>query len=169
MQLTINKSVSKLVGIWIFILLLIFKGILPKPAYAFLSSLDACAVKPECAAAIGSELSPAITAPTAAGSGATTISTTTATGATTSSVQAVAGATVVRDMRLPGVAAFYIWNRAQNEQAQNKAKERYCSVYPYDENFYTNTGNNSAAVANSFAYHYSGQGTTQYWDYDWYK
>ncbi|MEH1940264.1 MAG: hypothetical protein V7L01_08625 [Nostoc sp.] len=86
MRLTTNKSVFRLVGIWTFLLLLIFKGILPKPVYALLSSLNACAVQPECAAA-GSEL--ASTAKAA-------IST----------------------------------NKAQNEQAPNKAKERYCSFYP---------------------------------------
>lgn len=58
MRLTANKSVFRLVGIWTFILLLIFKGILPQPVYALLSSLvDACAVQAECAAA-GSELAP---------------------------------------------------------------------------------------------------------------
>ncbi|MCC5643978.1 hypothetical protein LC607_13680 [Nostoc sp. CHAB 5824] len=84
--------------------------------------MDACAAQPECAAAIGSEVAPAITAPTAAGTGVTTISTTTATGATTSSVQAVVGTTVVGDMRLSGLVGYYIWNQAQNQQAQNKAK-----------------------------------------------
>ncbi|MBF2005503.1 MAG: hypothetical protein IGS49_08555 [Chlorogloeopsis fritschii C42_A2020_084] len=132
MRQTINKSVSKLVGIWTFLLLLIFKLAFPKPAFAFLSSLDSCAAKPECAAAIGSELAPAVAAPTPAGIGASTISTTTATGAT-SSVQAVAKATVVGDMRLSGVIAFYIWNQSRNQQAQNQAKERYCSTYPLDE------------------------------------
>ncbi|WP_292865562.1 papain fold toxin domain-containing protein [Nostoc sp. LPT] len=125
MRLTINKSVSKSVGIWTFLLLFILKGVFPEPAYA-LSSLDACAVKPECAEAIGLELSSTIAAPTAAGSGVTTISTTTAAGATSSSVQVVSGTTVVGDMRLTGVAAYFIWNKAQNQQAQNKAKERYC-------------------------------------------
>ena len=83
------------------------------------SSLDACAAQPECAA-ISSEVAPAVTAPTAAGTGVTTISTTTATGTTTSFVQA-AGATVVGDMRLSGLVGYYIWN-----QAQNKAKEINC-------------------------------------------
>lgn len=128
MRLTINKSVSKSVGIWTFLLLFILKGVFPEPAYAFLSSLDACAVQPECAAAIGLELSPTIAAPTAEAAGTTAISTTTATGATTSSVEAVAGTTVVGDMRLPGVAAFYIWNKAQNQKAQEKAKDKYCSA-----------------------------------------
>ncbi|MEH2299191.1 MAG: papain fold toxin domain-containing protein [Nostoc sp.] len=129
MRLMINKFVSKSVGIWTFLLLLIFKGILPQPAYALLSSLDACAVQPECAAAIGLELSPTIAAPTAEAAGTTAISTTTATGATTSSVEAVAGTTVVGDMRLPGVAAYYIWNKGQNQKAQEKAKERYCESH----------------------------------------
>lgn len=128
MRLKINKSVSKLVGIWTFLLILIFKGIFPQSAYAFVSSLDACAVEPECAAAVGSELAPTIAAPTAKAAGTTAISTTTATGATTSSVEAVAGTTIVGDMRLSGVAAFYIWNRAQNEQAQNKARVKYCTA-----------------------------------------
>ncbi|MEH2008285.1 papain fold toxin domain-containing protein [Nostoc sp.] len=129
MRLTTNKSVSKSVGIWTFLLLFILKGVFPEPAYGLLSSLDACAVQPECAEAIGLELSPSIAAPTAEAAGTTAISTTTATGATSSSVEAVAGTTVVGDMRLPGVAAFYIWNRAQNEQAQEKAKERYCESH----------------------------------------
>lgn len=130
MRLTINKSVPKSVRIWTFLLLLIFQGILPKPAYAFLSSLDACAANPECIAVLGSEVAPAVAAPTSAGAGASTISTTTAAGATTSSVQATAGATVVGDMRVPGLVAYYIWNQAQNEQAQNKAKEKYCAANP---------------------------------------
>ncbi|MCC5667257.1 hypothetical protein LC653_26060 [Nostoc sp. CHAB 5784] len=132
MRLTTNKSVSRLVGIWTFLLLLIFKGVFPKPAFAFLSSLDACAVKPECAAAIGSEVAPAVAAPTSAGVGASTITTTTAAGTTTSSVQTVAGATIVGDMRLSGVVAFYIWNLGQNQQAQKKAAERYCQANPHD-------------------------------------
>lgn len=57
MRLTTNKSVFRLVGISTFLLLIIFKGILSQPVYALLSSLDACAVQPECAAA-GSELAP---------------------------------------------------------------------------------------------------------------
>ncbi len=72
-----NKSLSRLLGIWTFILILIFNGIFPKPTYAFLSSLDACAAQPECAAAVSSELSPAVSAPTGAGFGASTLSTTT--------------------------------------------------------------------------------------------
>lgn len=129
MRLTTKKSVSRLVGIWTFLLLLIFKGVFLKPAFAFVSSLDACAVRPECAAAIGLEVAPAIAAPTSAGAGTSAITTTTVAGATTSSVEAVAGATVVGNMRLSGVAAYYIWNRGQNEQAQEKAKERYCESH----------------------------------------
>ncbi len=91
MRLTTNKSVFRLVGIWMFLLILIFKGILPQPVYALLSSLDACTLKPECAAAIGSELALNVKA-----ARTTEISTTT----------------------------------TQNEQALNKAKERYCSFYP---------------------------------------
>ncbi|MBG1269707.1 hypothetical protein [Nostoc sp. WHI] len=133
MRLTTKKSVSRLVGIWTFLLLLIFKAVFPQLAFAFVSSLDACAVRPECAAAIGLEVAPAIAAPTSVGAGASAITTTTAAGATTSSVQTVAGATVVGNMRLPGVAAFYIWNKSQNEQAQEKAKDRYCQANPKDE------------------------------------
>lgn len=85
MRVKTRKAVSKLLGIWIFFLLLIFKGAFPKPAYAFLSSVDSCLAQPECAAAISSELAPSIAAPTGAGVSASTLSTTTA-GATTSSV-----------------------------------------------------------------------------------
>jgi len=34
-----KKSISRLAGIWTFVLLLIFKGIFPKPAYAFLTTV----------------------------------------------------------------------------------------------------------------------------------
>ncbi len=91
MRLTTNKSAFRLVGILTFLLVLIFKGILPQPVYTLLSSLDACAVQAECAASIGLELAPAAKA---------------------------AGTTAIRT------------TKAQNEQAQNKAKERYCSFYP---------------------------------------
>ncbi len=86
MQLTANKSVFRLVGIWAFFLLLIFKGILPQPVYALQLLLEACAVQPKCAAA-GSEL--ALT--------------------TKAAISTI---------------------KAQNEQALNQAKERYCSFYP---------------------------------------
>jgi hypothetical protein len=95
MRLTINKSIYSSVGIGTFLLILIFKGILPQPTYALLPSLN-------------SELSS-----TAEAAETTAISTT----------------TVIEDIRLPGID-FYIWNRGQNIQAQNQAKERYCSFYP---------------------------------------
>ncbi|MEH1946878.1 MAG: hypothetical protein V7K77_07960 [Nostoc sp.] len=57
MRLTAKKSVFRLVGISTFILLIIFKGILPQTVYALLLSPDACAVQAECAAT-GSELAP---------------------------------------------------------------------------------------------------------------
>ncbi|MEH1793679.1 hypothetical protein [Nostoc sp.] len=117
MRLTIKKSVYKSIGIRTFILLLIFKVILPQPAFALLSYLDACAVQPECGSALFSH--------TAEAARTTEISTTTGTGATTSSVEAVARTTVIEDMRLPAIATFYIW-----KQAQNQAKEKYCSFYP---------------------------------------
>lgn len=124
-----RKPISKLLGIWTILLFFILKGAFPKPAYAFVSSLDACAAKPECAAAISSELAPAIAAPTAEGVSAT-IGATTATGATTT--QVAAGVAVVGDMRLSGVVAYYIWKSAQNQQAQEKARQRYCTAYPQD-------------------------------------
>ncbi|MDZ8084439.1 MAG: hypothetical protein RMY16_02420 [Nostoc sp. DedQUE12b] len=60
-RLTAKKSVFRLVGIWTFLFLLIFKGILPQPVYALLLSPDACAVQPECTAA-GSKLTPTVKA-----------------------------------------------------------------------------------------------------------
>jgi hypothetical protein len=95
-----------------------------------LSSLDACAANPECAAAVSSELAPAVSAPTGAGFGASTLSTTTAAGATTSSVQGVAEISVAA--RLGTLGILYYWNQSQNEKAQNKAKEKYCAAYPTD-------------------------------------
>ena len=92
-----RKSVSKLLGIWTFILFFILKGAFPKPAFAFVSSLDACAAHPECAAAISYQVAPAVATPTAEGV-ASTITASTATGVSTTT-QAAAGVAVVGDMR----------------------------------------------------------------------
>ena len=126
-----RKSGSKLLGIWTFLLFFILKGASPKPAFAFVSSLDACAAQPECAAAISSEVAPAVATPTASGV-ATTITSTTAAGASTTT-QAAAGVVVVGDMRLSGIAAYYLWSQGVNGQAQEKARQRYCAAYPTDE------------------------------------
>lgn len=131
MTFKVRKPVSKSLGIWTFLLFFILKGAFPKPAYAFLSSLDACAAQPECAAAISSEVAPAVATPTASGV-ATTITSTTAAGATTAS-EAAAGVTVVGDMRLSGIAAYYLWSRGVNGQAQEIARQRYCAAYSNDE------------------------------------
>jgi hypothetical protein len=126
-----GESVSKLLGILSFLLLLILKGVFPKAALAFTgSSLDSCALQPECVAAVGSELAPVIATPTAEGVSAT-ITATTAAG-TSTTTQAAAGVTVVGDMRLSGIAAYYLWKQAQNGQAQERARERYCAAYSND-------------------------------------
>lgn len=129
-RLNPNKSVSKLLGVWTFLLFLILKGAFAKPAYA-LSTLDTCATQPACRAALGSELAPAIATPTAEGV-ATTITSTTAAGATTTT-EAAAGVAVVGDMRLSGIAAYYLWSRGVNGQAQEKARQKYCAAYPNDD------------------------------------
>ncbi len=128
-----RKSVSKLLGIWTILLFFILKGAFPKAAYAFVSSLDACAAQPECAAAISSEVAPAMATPTAEGV-ATTITSTTATGVSTTT-QAAASVAVVGDMRLSGIAAYYLWSRGVNGQAQERAKQRYCAAYPSSVTF----------------------------------
>jgi hypothetical protein len=127
MPAKIWRNVVKLLTIYIFST--VFQVISPKAAHAFISSLDACAANPKCASALGAELAPAIAAPTTQ---ATTISVTTATGATTT-VESVGGvATIVGDMRLSGVAAYYIWTQAQNQQAQDLAQKKYCTANPND-------------------------------------
>lgn len=99
MRVKTGKSVSKLLGIWTFLLLLIIKGAFPKAAYACLDSGSACIAQPACAAvltpAVSSEVATAVSAPTAAGLGASTLSTTTASGTTLTFVKAVAGIAVV--------------------------------------------------------------------------
>lgn len=127
-----KKAVSRLVGIWTFLLLFIFKGAFPKPAYAFLSSVDACAANPECAAVLGSEISTAVSTPTGAGVSATTLTTTTANGTTTALVRAGAGVVVVGGATATGYAVWHYWGQAQNDQAQNKARGKYCSAYLND-------------------------------------
>lgn len=131
----VRKPVSKLLGIGTFLLLLILKGAFPKAAYAFvpspgMSTLDTCAAQPACRAALGSELAPAIATPTAEGV-ASTITASTATGVSTTT-QAAAGVAVVGDMRLSGIAAYYLWSRGVNGQAQEIARQRYCAAYPKD-------------------------------------
>ncbi len=131
MRVKTGDSVSKFLGILSFLLLLILKGVFPKAALAFTgSSLDSCARQPECVAAVGSELAPVIATPTAEGVSAT-ITATTAAG-TSTTTQASAGVTVIGDMRLSGVVAYYIWSQGQNGQAQERAKQRYCTAYSND-------------------------------------
>jgi hypothetical protein len=135
-----RKSVSKLLGVWTFLLFLILKGAFAKPAYA-LSTLDTCAAQPASRAALGSELAPAVTAPTGAGWGASTLSTTTATGTTSTYVKAVAGVAVVTAGVLAteptandtNIAKWHYWNQATNSRAQVLAKQRYCAAYPKDD------------------------------------
>lgn len=123
------KALSKFLRIYIFILFV--QVAFPKAAYAFLSSVDACAANPECAAVLGAELAPSVAAPTGAGSAAT-ISVTSATGATTTMEAASGVAVVAGDMRLSGVAAYYIWGQLQNQQAQDLAKQKYCAANSND-------------------------------------
>lgn len=135
-----RKFLSKLFGIWSFLLLFTLKGAFLKVAYAQavsptaltpgVSSLDRCAAQPQCVAALGSELAPIIATPTSAGVSAT-VTATTATGVN-STTQAAAGVAVVGDMRLPGIVAYYLWQQLQNGQAQNLVKDRYCAVNPKD-------------------------------------
>lgn len=135
----IRKSVSKLLGVWTFLLFLILKGAFAKPAIA-LSTLDTCAAQPACRVALGSELAPAVTAPTGAGWGASTLSTTTATGTTSTYVKAVAGVAVVTAGVLTpestandaNIAKWHYWSQATNSRAQVLAKQRYCAAYASD-------------------------------------
>lgn len=124
----IGKTLAKFLKIWVFISIFCLKAF-PNTAYA-LTSMDACAAQPECAAALGSELTPTVAAPTGTGFGASTLSTTTAIGTTGASVQAVGKVAVVS--AVGGYAIWHYWNQANNEQAQNKAKERYCAANPGD-------------------------------------
>lgn len=128
MRVKAGKSIF-LLGFWTF-LLLFLKESFPKAAYA-----GSCTASPACAEVLayeaGSALAPAVAAPTAAGSAAT-VNVTTATGVTTT--EAAAGVAVVGDMRLSGLAAYYIWKQDDNERAQKKAKEKYCTANPLEVN-----------------------------------
>ena len=126
----IRKSGSKLLGIWLFLSILLLKEAFPKPAYAFLSSRDSCLAQPQCAAAIAEEAVTAVAAPTASGVSAT-IGATTATGVSTTT-QVAAGVAMVGDLRLSGIAAYYLWSQAVNGQAQEIARQKYCAAYPFD-------------------------------------
>ncbi len=132
MRVKTGKSVSRLLWLWAFLLLLILKEAFPKPAYAFLSSLDSCAAQPACASAISSEVAPAVAAPTGAGFGASTLSTTTATGTTSTFVKAVADAVILATAAeaAQGDASWHYWGQGINTRAQSKAMSRYCAPRP---------------------------------------
>lgn len=141
--LHINTWIDKVKLLTVFIFVLVLKVTSPNVAYAFLSSVDTCAAQPACAAAIGAEIAPAVAAPTTQ---ATAISITTVTGATTT-VESVGGIAVVAgDMRLSGVVAAYIWNQAQNQQAQDLAQRKYCAANPNDSVCVPFTGGQSPGV-----------------------
>ncbi|GAA6622625.1 papain fold toxin domain-containing protein [Scytonema sp. NUACC26] len=132
MRPQIRKSLAEFLKIWLFVWIFLLKAF-PNTAYAFIiNSRDACAAQPACAAAIASELAPVVAAPTGTGFGASTLSTTTAIGTTAASVQAVGKVAVVVGAVGGGYAVWHYWNQGNNEQAQNKAKERYCQANPTD-------------------------------------
>lgn len=60
-----GKSLSKLLGLWTFFLLLILKGAFAKPAYAqsSLQGLQQCSKDPACLNLIRNSSSPAVAAP----------------------------------------------------------------------------------------------------------
>lgn len=145
-----RKSVSKLLGIWTFLLFLLLQEAFPKAAFAF-TSLNVCARSKECLELIKSSSRSTVSAPTGAGFGATTLSTTTSSGAVKTSVQGVTnyvvkvGPTAVR-------VAWHYWSQAQNERVQNRAKERYCTVYPTDVACTPFTGGQSYGVTYRVTY-----------------
>lgn len=123
MHLKTGKSIFFL-GFWTFLLLFLQESF-PKAAYAL-----SCATSPACAEVIAYEAGSVVAAPTGTGFGASTLSATTASGVTTSSVQAVAEISVAS--RLGTVAIWHYWNQNQNERAQEKARQKYCTANPLE-------------------------------------
>lgn len=101
------RNIAKLLTISIFITA--FGVAFPKAAYAFLSSVDGCLVKPDCAAALGLELAPVVS-------------------------NVVKGTVVVTGVcslsSEPCSIPRYYWNAELNQQAQELAKQKYCIANP---------------------------------------
>ncbi len=99
------KNIAKLLTISIFITA--FGVASPKAAYAFLSSVDGCLAKPDCAAALGFELAPVVS-------------------------NVVKGTVVVTGVcslsSEPCSIPRYYWNAELNQQAQELAKQKYCTA-----------------------------------------
>lgn len=157
MRSPFSAQKSKFIGIWTFILLFVVKDTFVKPAYAQLnttialvdapvqtpvlagagSTLDACALNPACVAALGSELVPAIAAPTAAGVSNTSVTVTAGANGLQTAVKVAAGIAVVAKVLSPQPTGqddlnWHYWGQPQNQSAQERAKQRYCEAYPTD-------------------------------------
>ena len=79
------------------------------------------------------KITTAVSTPTGAGVSATTLSTTTTNGTTTALVRAGAGVVVVGAAATTGYRIWHYWGEAQNEQAQEKARQKYCAANPGDD------------------------------------
>lgn len=103
------KNIAKLLTISIFITA--FGVASPKAAYAFLSSVDGCLAKPDCAAALGLELAPVVS-------------------------NVVKGTVIVTGVcnlsSEPCSVPRYYWTAELNQQAQELAKQKYCVTNPND-------------------------------------
>ncbi|KYC36234.1 hypothetical protein WA1_41645 [Scytonema hofmannii PCC 7110] len=133
MRPKIRKSLAKFLKIWLFLSIFLLKEAFPHAAYA-LSSIDSCAVQPTCAEAIGLEIGANVAAPTSTGLGQATIAATSgSTGTANAVVTSIGRVGVVVGAVGGGYAIWHYWNQGNNEQAQNKAKEKYCATYPNDE------------------------------------
>ena len=126
MRLETKKFVSKYLRAFVFLLILFKGGFSLKAA-----SAQSCLASPACAALLAAEEGSAVAAPTGTGVSASTLTTTTANGTVTAVVRASAGVVVV-GTTAAGYSVWHYWGQAQNEQAQNKARRKYCSAYPQD-------------------------------------
>ena len=125
MRVKTGKASSKYLGTLIFLLLLFLNEVFPKAAFAS-TSLNACARSKECLELIRGSSSSAVSAPTGVGYGVTTLRTTTSSGVIKTFVNGVADFAIVVGPSAAYVSWHY-WNEAHNGQAQNRARDKYCT------------------------------------------
>lgn len=125
-----GKAVSRYLGAFVFLLLLI-KDFFPSAALAF-TSANSCFKDAACRILLQEAFSSSVKAPLDTGAGnAQPISVTDSSGATKAAVDSVGNTAMVVGPS-PTYATFHYWDQATNGRAQKIAKDNYCILYPND-------------------------------------
>lgn len=108
MRVKTGRAVSKILGIWVFFLLLILKGAFPKAAFAL--STNACARDIRCVQLLKESFTPAVAAPIARRN------------------DEIGIIVIPTGTFIP----LYRWSQGTTVRAQLQARQKYCTTYPSD-------------------------------------